>query len=162
DPKHAGPLGENRWPCPLVRWEPHNRVASILEPLSRLAIARSNVSVVVNRAVYEDRRLITFVEEVRSRVQRLQPPLRAPRQLVTVLVQEPDPLALEFGVAQVEQPFEVLLARKGPRRHRYVRVGEGKQKRGEELPVEQLVVGLVRVAHQAVVTSRLAGLASAG
>ena len=78
-------------------------------------------------------------------------------------VEEAEPGPLQLGAGQAQQPFQVL----GPGRGRRDRAAtwaarQLAQDRADRLAIEQAVVGLVGVAHQAVVAGRLAVLAGAG
>src|SRR6266699_298449 len=142
----------------LLLSKTNHRIALVLQAFRVLLVSFAPLSVVVEVPVDVDCGLVVLVIEIGTGATGLDQVLRVRWQSLPMLFQEAQPGTLQFGTGQAQQLRNVHRARLFRWSRLNPRFCQVKQYLADGLPVEQTVVPLVRVGHQAVVAGRFAVL----
>ena len=147
-------FGNNLLPGVIVA-EAYDCIAQVFQAFRLRGISPLMCGVLVMRAINVDSRVTRVIEKIWPRVARLDVDLGVRRQAQSVAIEVSEPTAFQIGMTLPLQPGQVF----GPGVCRWRRVHaaltELEEELTERLPVQEPMVGLVGITHQAVVAGGL-------
>ena len=112
---------------------------------------------VMGRPIYIDHGLVLVIHEVRPGHASLEEDLSPGRKAEVLGIEVAKPVLFELGITEIDQALEVILPALGTGRHLKSAQTHGEEVVLDQVAVQELVVPLVPVGHQAVIAGRFAG-----